>query len=110
MPDGGEIEFWIGGIDGSKDFSQFLASLRGYSSQVPKLFYELAKAGDMTVIDTGNSTLLLTNPSQQLRMPTDLVNGELQIIEIESAERLDAALSSGYAGWKEYRDHVVKGK
>ncbi|MGD1015477.1 MAG: hypothetical protein ABR863_03410 [Roseiarcus sp.] len=111
LADGLEVEFWAQGLDGKELFDGAMISLRGYTEGAARLIYDFAKSGDMTILNSGNPTVLLLDPKWIEQLPVDLGEGQRdRTVHVDSAGSLDAALSGGFEAWRKYRDHVVNGQ
>ena len=111
LADGLTVELYIEGLDGSEPFRGPMISLRGYTEATASFLYDLAKSGDMTILNTGDPVVLLTDPGQREQLPPELRDDHRdKMVVVDSAASLHAALTGGYEAWREYRDHVVKGQ
>ncbi len=88
-----------------------MISLRGYTDGTAQFIYDFAKSGDMTILNTGNPTVLLLDPKQVEQLPVDLREGQRdRTVDVNSAGSLNAALTGSFEAWRKYRDHVVTGQ
>ncbi len=109
FPGGSSIEFSAKGLEEEEDFSGCAFHLRGFSKEVFKFIFDIAKAGDMVIFnaqgrDSASSPLaILTNEKQRAEMPERVAS---QPVLCESADHLGALLGVDFLEWSDYRDQV----
>ena len=108
LADGLEFELWAQDLDGAEPFSGAMIALRGYTEGTARFIYDFAKSGDMTILNTGNPTVLLLDAEQVDQLPVDLKEGQRdRTAVVDLAGSLNAALTGGFDAWRKYRDHVM---
>lgn len=78
LADGLCVELWARGLDGSEPINSLMISLRGYTEPTASFIYDLAKSGDMTILNSGDPVVLLTDPGQLEHLP--LICGKISAI------------------------------
>jgi len=109
FPDGGDVEFSAKGLQGVGDFTNCAFHIRGISSYLMRFMLEIAKAGDMVILPAmENFVPILSMSEQRKELPKELAENDPEPILCGSPDELESLLSGGYAGWKRYRDKVLR--
>jgi len=107
FPDGVDVEFWAWG-PGEEDDTNCSFSIRGISRNLISFVWQVAKAGDMSILAPMDPFVpILTSSNQKEHLPADLTRECPEAIVCESPGDLERLLLYGYSDWQKYRDQVI---
>ena len=109
FPDGLNVELSGAGLDGAGSFTGCAFHIRGMSPHLIKIILLVAKAGDLVILPAlENVVPILTSLQQKLDLPSDLAQRSPGPVVCGSPGELEALLSGGYGGWRNYFHQALK--
>jgi hypothetical protein len=102
--DGSRAEVFFGGLEDDPEFSGGMIALRGLSIELTRFMYSLADSGNLLILPAmeGNYAIV-TSTANANRIASRWPDATV----VNSPEELHMILSTGFDGWKQYRDQVI---
>lgn len=91
------------------NYAAIMIALRGgWTRQVSQLIFDLAKAGDLTILDDQKNTAVLVHERQRQHLPAEFQDSNPPPPVVSSAEELERLLQDGYDAWRNLRGRIAK--
>ena len=105
--DGVRVEFSAKSLESNGSFKGCAFHIRAFSKQLVEFIFDVAHAGNMSIIPTTEDAIvLLLSEDDKRELPSDVLE-RFHSILLTSAEELHLVLQQGYAGWPKYREQVA---